>query len=439
MDELGIFIKELENKDNRLASNFQDKNMLISSLKELHGVIGMRKVKSQIVKQIKTFISAKTQGLYKDKDRKHCLLCGPPGCGKTMVAKILCKIWIAMGFISGTGGSKKVKSFNQLQDEMIRKQKKDINEYRKKMALANKIVMNLGRVSTISRRTLSNTVNCKDNIPSRIYQEMFNDLTGANAIVEESNKIVAELNTTRVESYKGMEVEIEKEMEVTKEDVDLPFYVYNRNDVISRYVGDTVHRCTKAMNDALGGVAYFDEVYNLCNDSMGMGDSYGREALTVINQYMDTYSDRLIVVFSGYKDEIYNTIFRVQRGLESRFTNKFDIEAYTPSELAQIFVQRLQLAGWTLEHTPELVKIIEDNYRIFEYHGRDMDNLAVYTKNVMSEKIYSNIVEGQSFPTIISDLDVVRDAVQIFKANMIREAGSNKKSDFEKLAEVLRS
>ena len=103
MDELGTFIKQLEDKSNRLASNFQDKNMLISSLKELHGVIGMRKVKSQIVKQIKTFISAKSQGLYKDKDRKHCLLCGPPGCGKTMVAKILCKIWIAMGFISGTG------------------------------------------------------------------------------------------------------------------------------------------------------------------------------------------------------------------------------------------------------------------------------------------------------------------------------------------------
>ena len=299
--------------------------------------------------------------------------------------------------------------------------------------------MNLGSVSTISRRTLSNPINRKDKITGRIYQEMFNDLTGANSIVEESNKIVAELNTTRVESYKGMEVEIEKEMEVTKEDVDLPFYVYNRNDVISRYVGDTVHRCTKAMNDALGGVAYFDEVYNLCNDSMGMGDSYGREALTVINQYMDTYSDRIIVVFSGYKDEIYNTIFRVQKGLESRFTNKFDIEPYTPSELAQIFVQRLGLAGWTLEHTPELVKIIEDNYRIFEYHGRDMDNLAVYTKNVMSEKIYSNIVDGQKFPTIISDLDVVRNAIQIFKANMIRDAGSNKKSDFERLAEVLRS
>ena len=437
MEDLKEFIKELEKKNSRIANVFQDRKMLISSLKELDDVIGMKKIKSQIVKQIKTFITAKKQGLYNDKDRKHCLLCGPPGCGKTMVAKVLCKIWIAIGFISGTGGSKKITTFNQLQDELIRKQKKDINEYRKKMASANKIVMNLGRVSMISRRTLSNAVNVRTDIPARVYHEMFNDLTAANNIVEESNKIAAEINTVKNESYKGMEVEIEKEMQTTKEDVDLPFYLYNRNDVISRYVGDTAHRCTKAMNDALGGVAYFDEVYNLCNDSMGFGDSYAREALTGINQYMDTYSDRLIVVFSGYKEEIYNTIFKVQKGLESRFTNKFDIEAYTPGELALIFIQRLKISGWELENSTELEKIFKDNYRLFEYHGRDMDTLAVYTKNVMSERIYSNIVDGQKFPTMITDLEVVRHAIEIFKSNMIKVNSS--KNDFERLAEVLRS
>jgi DNA polymerase III delta prime subunit len=437
MSDLKNFISELEKKDSRIGNYFQDKKMLISSLKELDEVIGMRKVKTQIVKQIKTFISTKSQGRYKDKDRKHCLLCGPPGCGKTMVAKVLCKIWIAIGFISGTGGSKKITTFNQLQDELVRKQKKEINEYKKKIAMANKIVMNLQRVSIISRRTLSNTVSIKNNIPGRIYQEMFHDLTGANNIVEESNKVSTELNKVKTENFKGMEVEIEKEMETTREDVDLPFYVYNRNDVISRYVGDTAHRCTKAMNDALGGVAYFDEVYNLCNDSMGFGDSYGREALTVINQYMDTYSDRLIVVFSGYKDEIYNTIFKVQKGLESRFTHKFDIEPYTPEELSQIYIQRLKFSGWDLETSPELVKIFKDNYRLFTYHGRDMDTLAVYTKNVMSERTYSNIIDGQKFPSAITDLEVVRSAVEIFKSNMIKTNSS--KNDFERLAEVLRS
>lgn len=438
MEDLTSFIEDLEKNTSTFNNKFQDKKMLILGLKELNDVIGMKKIKSQIVKQIKTFVSIKAQGLYNDKDRKHCLLCGPPGCGKTMIAKILCKIWIAIGFISGTAKNKKIKTFNQLQDELVRKQKKEINEYKKKIGLSNKIVMNLNRVSMISKRSINNVVNIKSSIPDHIYNELFNDLTGCNKIVEDSNKIVNDLNTMKIENYKGMEVEIDKDMEITREDVDLPFYIYNRNDVISRYVGDTAHRCTKAMNDALGGVAYFDEVYNLCNDSSGLGDSYGREALTVINQYMDTYSDRLIVVFSGYKKEIYNTIFKAQKGLESRFTNKFDIEAYTSDELTEIYIQRLKLSGWNIKNCQELRNIFKENYKLFTYQGRDMDTMAMYTKNVMSEKIYNNLVNGVKFSTLITDMEVVRSAIEIFKQNMI-EAGSSTKSDFERLAEVLRS
>ena len=88
---------------------------------------------------------------------------------------------------------------------------------------------------------------------------------------------------------------------------------------------------------------------------------------------MDTFSDRLIVVFSGYKEDIYNGLFKAQRGLESRFTNKFDIEAYTPDEMTQIFIQRLNMSGWRMEKTLELVGLIKENFSIFKYFGRDMD------------------------------------------------------------------
>tara|TARA_R110001632_G_scaffold14211_1_gene48164 strand:+ start:138 stop:1454 length:1317 start_codon:yes stop_codon:yes gene_type:complete len=437
MEDLTSFIKDLEKKDSRIGNHFQNRAMLICSLKELNDVIGMRKIKSQIVKQIKTFISAKAKGIYQEKDRKHCLLCGPPGCGKTTVAKVLCKIWIGMGFLNGGDGVKKINSFNKLQDEIIRKQKTDIKEYKDKLKICSKVVMNLGRVSTISKRTLSNIVSIKERIPKNVYTEMFNDLTGSNNIIEDSGNLVKEINTVRTQSYNGMEVEIDKEMQRTTDNVDLPFYVYNRNDVISRYVGDTAHRATKAMNDALGGVAYFDEAYNLCNNSHGFGDSYGKEALTVINQYMDDFSDRLIVVFSGYKDDIYNGPFRVQQGLESRFTNKFEIEAYTPEELTRIFIQRLALGNWKIEYCDQLVKIMRDNFTIFKYFGRDMDTLAMYTKNVMAERIYQDVVDGNSFSDTITDMNVVKQAVQIFRENMIKSSGDTR-SDFERLAEVLR-
>lgn len=434
--QIQTFIDEI--KENKIICGyFSNKDLLFSSLKELDRIIGMKMIKSQIVKQVKTFISTKAKNIYSEKDRKHCLLCGPPGCGKTTVAKILCKIWIGIGFIGGVGPSKKINSFNQLQDEMIRKQKSDIKEYKEKLKLCSKIVLNLGRVSTISKRCVSNVVSVKDNVPLRTYHELYNDLTGSSNIIEESNKLMKDINTIKEQSYKGMEVEIDKEMESTKEDVDLPFYLYNRNDVVSRYVGDTAHRCTKAMNDALGGVAFFDEAYNLCNDSGGFSDSYGRVALTTINQYMDTYSDRIIVVFSGYKEDIYNNLFKVQRGLESRFTNRFDIESYSAEELTRIFIQRLEESKWTLNYSKELVNIISQNYDRFKYFGRDMDTLALYVKNVISERVYDDIKDGNTFSNTITDLNIVKKAVQIFIDNTITNTGGSK-SDFEKLAEVLR-
>ena len=57
------------------------------------------------------------------------------------------------------------------------------------LKMCTKVVMNLGRVSTISKRTLSNIVSVKDKIPKGVYTEMFNDLTGSNNIIEDSGKL----------------------------------------------------------------------------------------------------------------------------------------------------------------------------------------------------------------------------------------------------------
>jgi len=236
----------------------------------------------------------------------------------------------------------------------------------------------------------------------------------------------------------GFGIENDASLIDTKDSSDLPFYTYNRNDVVSRYVGDTAHRCTKAMTEALDGVAYFDEAYNLCNNANGFGDSYGQEALTTINQFMDEHSDKLIVVFAGYKEDIYNNLFRTQKGLESRFTNKFEIEKYNSIELTKIFIQRLRYAEWILSETPELQKIIKDNFDLFKFQGRDMDTLAVYTKNIMSEKIYDDILEGKNVANQINDLDVIRNAIEIFKQNMIKGVKTNE-NDLQRMVNMLRA
>ena len=418
MTEVSIFIQSIEKEQNEVLEYFSDSKLLIRSLKELDSLIGMRKLKSQILKQIKTYISAKKMGIYRDKDRKHCLLCGPPGCGKTTVGKVLCKIWVGLGFINNKKVNKTVTSFNKLQDELVRSQKEEIMDYKKKNKLCITNMLEMNKIIPLNNKILSDIISNKNSIPSHDYNNIFKNLTQINKIIEGSDKKLKEILQPKSSGISSIKI-TEEGLVDSKEDFSLPFYSYNRNDVVSRYVGDTTHRTTKAMTNALDGVAYFDEAYNLCNDSFGMSDSYGRSALTTINQFMDEYSDRLIVVFSGYKKEIYNNLFKVQKGLESRFTQKFDIERYSSDELTLIFIQRLKYANWTINNSPELRKIISENMSCFEYQGRDMDTLAMYTKNIMSERIYSNVINNEKVDSVIRDINVIKNAVDMFKENML--------------------
>ena len=427
------FLTDFDSKP-ELKKYFGKPEVLKESLLDLDKMIGMRQIKLQIVKQIKTFVASKARGIYKDNDRKHCLLLGPPGCGKTTVCKILCKIWIGMGFIGHQEKQTKIKGFNKLQDEIIRRQKEELKEYRDKLEAASKCVWNVSKVSNICKRSLGAVLKNKSGMNQKDYNDIYKNLSGASLAIDQSTEIVKKLMEKKTKRDYNMS--IESEMETTKKDPTLPFYMYNRNDVVSRYVGDTSHRTTKAMNDALDGVAYFDEAYNLCNDSMGMSDSYGRDALTIINQYMDTHSDKLIVVFSGYKDDIYNNLFKVQQGLESRFTLKVEIEAYTADDLALIYIKELDGAGIIIPDTPSLRLLIKDNYDLFKFYGRDMNTLAMYTKNTMADSSYDNVLSGKPQDNVVSDLNIVKKSIEIFKQNMIK--GVKEKSSFEDLLSRVR-
>lgn len=440
------FLKELENSDEKIKSCFGNIKLLKNSLIELNEVIGMDKIKKQIIKQIKTHIVNKTKGITnKDlKERKHCLLCGPPGCGKTTVGKILCKIWVGIGFIGQNSTNtvpKKLATFNKVQDELIRNQRQNIKEYKDKLKIAISTVNNTNYASNLCKKSVNNLIKLKSGKNNPILDELINDISSAKNSLEEIRKIIPSLNSNnKSNNMQGFGLESNNTMITTKEDSDLPFYVYNRNDLISRFVGDTTHRTTIALTEALDGVAYFDEAYNLCNNTNSMGDPYGQEALTAINQFMDDHSDKLIVVFAGYKNEIINNLFESQPGLKSRFMNKFEIEEYTSDELTKILIQRLRYSDWHLKESNELRKLIKDNFELFKFQGRDMDTLSTYITNVISEKAFEDILEGKEFTKNITNLDIVREALEIFKDNTMSGSGNNNdNNDFKKLVNLLRT
>lgn len=409
---LNDFIKDLERKDSKIYPHFNEPEILLGALKELRDdLIGQPNFKNEILRIIKAFVASKQRGIYDEKDLKHCLLYGGPGIGKTMACRILCKVFVGLGFIGAKKGQTKFASFNKLQDELLRRQKIKIRAYESK----NKRVMQ--RINATDKAVI-HAKNCLKLLvaaPHPSTHQLINEITKIIEIIESTNVELEELISDKTTALGGMEVEADKTMAKTKGDPDLPFTELNTNDVVSRYVGDTAHLCTKTMEQCRGGVAYFDEAYNICNDSRGFTDSYGRTALTIINRYMSDYPDELIVVFSGYKADIERNLFRVQEGLASRFTYKFQMEKYTGDELTQIYIIALAKNKWRIENTPQLRKIITDNIRLFKYQGRDMYSLSTYTKNIMAEKIYPDLIVGKKVSDVITDMEIVKQAIETFK------------------------
>lgn len=68
---------------------------LINVLEELNNIIGMNDVKDSIFKSICYFI----HDLHNNNELNHVMITGPPGVGKTTVAKIIGKIYLALDFL----------------------------------------------------------------------------------------------------------------------------------------------------------------------------------------------------------------------------------------------------------------------------------------------------------------------------------------------------
>jgi SpoVK/Ycf46/Vps4 family AAA+-type ATPase len=71
---------------------------LIEPLEKMNKIIGMGNVKTQILDLILTSM----QDLYDSKTLFHSIITGPPGVGKTMLAKILGEIYLKLGILKNT-------------------------------------------------------------------------------------------------------------------------------------------------------------------------------------------------------------------------------------------------------------------------------------------------------------------------------------------------
>jgi len=95
LDDIVKFGENINRFDLFKNKKFERLYKLIPSCKELNNMIGMENVKKDIFKQISYFV----HGMNNMNEINHVVITGEPGVGKTTLAKIIGKIYLAMGFL----------------------------------------------------------------------------------------------------------------------------------------------------------------------------------------------------------------------------------------------------------------------------------------------------------------------------------------------------
>ena len=160
-----------------------------------------------------------------------------------------------------------------------------------------------------------------------------------------------------------------------------------RSDLIGQYLGQTAAKTQKAIDNAKGGVLLIDEAYSLGNPEGR--DSYSKECIDTINQNLSEGKGEFICIIVGYKKALKDSFFAYNSGLERRFPFRYTIDEYNHVDLLNIFKKLLEDYKWELNcEEKKLDGFFEENRKIFEFNGGDLETLIQCSKIAHSRRVF---------------------------------------------------
>ena len=167
------------------------------------------------------------------------------------------------------------------------------------------------------------------------------------------------------------------------------FIQVKRSDLIGKYLGHTAKMTQKIFDDSKGGVLFIDEAYSLGNPEQR--DSFSKECIDTINQNLTENKDTVVFI-AGYKDQLNESFFSYNPGLNRRFKMRLTVDKYNASDLRDIFIKKIKENEWDILNNDTNKEIpllfFEKNIKLFKYNGGDMENLWHLTKIVHSRRIF---------------------------------------------------
>lgn len=180
--------------------------------------------------------------------------------------------------------------------------------------------------------------------------------------------------------------------------------------ILSSYVNASGQNMDKAVDEAMGGVLFIDEAYNLLPQP-GSTNNTGNEALDALMTRMENDKGKFVVVIAGYKDRMEELIRRGNPGLMSRFNKNFHIDDYSAEALTEIFKINARKRKFTL--TPDAERILSQRMQdMVANKGLHFGN-AREAVNLLNEVVE---MQGNRIASDTSIIDINPDALTMIEA-----------------------
>lgn len=417
-------IKTLKETKSELLSVIKHPDVLIQALEGLNELVELEDIKDSLIKEIKCkLISglAESKGVKKHEFKKlHTVIFGDPGTGKSKTSKYIAMIWYSLGLVNGLPEEKPQQATpaKSLIIHSIRKDKsfaEEATEIYRKMTEIKDLVLQ-SQVSTKAEFiVLSSSENVsieeeeddeeeeeqetEPETPSKNLDKIADQDLISKACEKLSeigdislsiiHKSAPQLEPGEAISPSPLKTPISLGIKPKREDVENNIYVVcGREDFVDKYSGHTLPKCKAFVEKHKGKVFIVEEAYLLY---MGDQDTYGMEALTFINRYMDEHPESPFV-FNGYELLMQKTIFAAQPGLRRRCTSIHTIKGYSPKGLGNILLK--QFGDWKVSSSVDLEKFFSSKMKEFPGFGGNTETLVSKTVSIFSESLFDKLVSN---------------------------------------------
>lgn len=166
------------------------------------------------------------------------------------------------------------------------------------------------------------------------------------------------------------------------------FHILQRTDLIGKYLGHTADKTKNVLEKCKGGVAFLDEAYSMAPEKSSNKDSYSKEAIDVINEFLSNNKNDFVFMVAGYKKELDSTFFASNQGLKRRFPWTIEIDPYSPKELHKIFCKFVHDKNWSIDDDAINTEFFKTNQEHFQFAGGDIETFFSKCKITHTNRMF---------------------------------------------------